>query len=113
MSGHAFWTSARPETIPRWTASTSIRHIEGSSLVLIGSVSYPFSPKWAISATSQYDFLNNTDLDSKLTIRRSFHTWNVDFILSRDESENETSFTVAVSTYAFGQDQSASGFPED
>ncbi|MBI4617409.1 MAG: LPS-assembly protein LptD [Planctomycetes bacterium] len=101
-SGRVPWGRSRLVK-PDWQAFAGLRHIQDNSLVAITQLEYDISPKWSVLVSNQYDFNNDSNLEARLTVRRTFHEFVVDFNLERDEGEDETSFTVALSTTAIEQ----------
>jgi hypothetical protein len=86
-----------------WTTHMSLRHLHKHSLVGIWQVSFSIAPKWSFILSSQYDFHGNSDLVSRVTVRRIFQgALALDFNIEHDEGDDETSFTVSFNPATIG-----------
>ncbi len=80
---------------PRMRFFIGDRFIRASdSNALTFALDYALSDRWRMRTMTQYDFDRDTLLEHRVTLRRQFDRWIVDFNFAVDEGEDNTTFGI-------------------
>jgi len=78
----------------KWNAEVGFRHIEGISSAIQASAAYRFSPRYAMTVSTEYDFQSNTPISNGVSVVRDLHMWRLELGIDHDSGEDETRFFI-------------------